>query len=45
MMLASGLAEGQEPLVWLQRAKRLTEPQHSQDSGILTGWNLRAPAG
>lgn len=30
--LVSGLAEGQEPLVWFQWVRRLTEPQQSQDA-------------
>eukprot|EP00064_Thunnus_orientalis_P009074 superscaffoldBa00001130_g9097 len=32
IVLVSGLAEGQEPLVRLQWARRLTEPQQSQDA-------------
>lgn len=30
--LVSVLAEGQQPLVWLQWVRRLTEPQQSQDA-------------
>lgn len=32
IVLVSGLAEGQEPLVRLQWVRRLTEPQQSQDA-------------
>lgn len=32
IVLVSGLAEGQEPLMRLQWVRRLTEPQQSQDA-------------